>query len=103
LGSANGSIQELGAKLQSLESEASVSSLGGLGKFNAAFTATNRNAGDPICVEVCFGEGLIDARLVGAKALQEKGGQFERRACPLQWKLHLAGLEGDMTEGPRRR
>jgi hypothetical protein len=50
LGSANGSVQELGAKLQSLESEASGSFLGGLG-INAAFTAP------PIEMPATLGEG----------------------------------------------
>src|SRR5262245_18436409 len=43
----------------------------------------DRNAGDPIGMQVCLGERLIDPGLVGAEraaTLQQEGNSFERRA-----------------------
>src|ERR1019366_9399617 len=42
----------------------------------------NRNAGDPIWMQIGLRQRLIDTRLIGAKsaaALQDKGNPFERR------------------------
>ena len=50
----------------------------------------NRNAGDPVRQDVRFGEGLINARLKGAKgstALQHQGDAFER--CSLCNATHF--------------
>jgi hypothetical protein len=56
--------------------------IGGIARDNCSVNRSNRNSGNPIGMDVGFGQGLVDASLVGPQstaALQEQRYAIERR------------------------